>query len=1611
MSQPTLFCRPVTDLVSMGVKPECIHEDFITMESNKCVCVCDCQISIFDTDMAQQPKSPIFMESATESAIINPVAKVIALKNGASIQIFDLELNVVIKSHDMPEPVAFWKWVSPTVIGIVSSNAVLHWTYDGDSPPSMIFPLKERLIGAKIIDYRVCHSISWCCLIGISTSSDESDTDNRVMQIFEIESSKVQSDNYQIIEGDTCSFDLFTLEGNTEASTLFAFGSIFKSESLKRHVVRINIVDIHAVCQETKRKLSGERSCGGARKTFKKELDFASDRLPVEPRQFVVSLRISKCGLCFVVTNLGFVLVFDIETEAPVCEFIFSAHPVFMGCSDSFGGIHCINVKGQIFALNVAKGDASDIIPYLNMFKLTQVALKLTDRVQGFGTIAEDGIELQYETRVGMSKSDKRDLVADRYSNIFTFRRFPKFQHGSAVKLICFFPCGYTIVTCTKDCFRFFDVVTGNEIRKAIEHEESDSIACFVCDGKRIVSSSRDGYTSIFDISTGEKKTMEKIEIEADVSAVRLSPDGNRIVTVSHDDKFARIFEVDTGKMIFEIEHGVDHTDVDRFLRAMCFSPDGQRVAALSSGILRIYDIATKRVILGHKFKKDLTFAPLCFSPDGQRIAIVTHDRDESIVIFHDFTGRWIQRIRSKKTISTVCFSLDGKRLVIGEKSWSWSSDEPKCFHIIDIASGNELHTIDGARGSFCFSPDALYMATIQDSIVHLMNLKHHVSLLTLKTFIRKERNLSLFCFSPDGTMIAVCERLSQAERNFVRVMNFATGNMILKIDHGDVVDSCVFSPDAKMIATCNDRIACIFDVATGMRIMPTALNGRMVASVMFGPDGDRRVSGNWDIFKHMADVVSGATILNETDDKKNFPIPTSLVLTTLAGAVSRWRPFSDDQVMFSEFFSADGAGLVALASRWQINAAQLKRFFEKEYPVINAGLILRNLLATKPDSNVLPDSAIIEALFRNISKYARFASRDSVLTQQLACAARIPCLRSIVGSFWSEMVQLEPSPSITIHNVSHISFSETTRMYVAASNSTVVPVFESFFNKFPLVDGPKAEFEHLFVPFCNASNSDEGKYVGSFADLTDLNVCQKRLQKQHEFLSPSTSKAKQRSSRDIFSLYLEEDNCQTKQVVPPSLLAALVDTDNIDIFGSPVVRSIVQFKWQAFGLKHWLAECFKYAWSLLLLVALSTCHWELQSDHQSPIGVVDPKVQVSIEMTLMQALFSTSIIEIFGMIGFLWSFQYGFQVLISEWKINPPLLVSMLYMELCLDIWMWLLGFLNHYFYYILILLTAFLFIGLIGRYVNEHNLNLRIFFYYVFNIQEFRHWQYSPHVILGACAVILMQVNSVDVFVSGLVFFYRECRGQLFGFPRWFMGMLIDVAFFWVPFFLEPIILQKCARFNLKHQFYHHIIIKFLSICVAYFLAVVLNINSFGYSCVFRVLVFLFSFIMPALSNADTKMNTFINFIQFNILFPLQHVASILIWHRVFLLDSQYYQPPAQAILCALYGCVITQSFYHELLQAKVSMFPDGVFNFFEEDDKMNRILSCDWIKDFWNWLDCLQIILGISLVVLVWTQSRNALPVLAITAFVRWWGAMFYLRVDFTLHHIAPMNEHTY
>ena len=96
------------------------------MESDAFVSVCDGssgQPQVFIVDLKngnQVMKRPM----SAEAAIMNPVSKILALRAGQQLQIFNLELRAKMKSHQMPEAVVFWRWVSPNTIALVTPTAV-----------------------------------------------------------------------------------------------------------------------------------------------------------------------------------------------------------------------------------------------------------------------------------------------------------------------------------------------------------------------------------------------------------------------------------------------------------------------------------------------------------------------------------------------------------------------------------------------------------------------------------------------------------------------------------------------------------------------------------------------------------------------------------------------------------------------------------------------------------------------------------------------------------------------------------------------------------------------------------------------------------------------------------------------------------------------------------------------------------------------------------------------------------------------------------------------------------------------------------------------------------------------------------------------------------------------------------------------------------------------------------------------------------------------------------------------------------------------------------------------------------------------------------------------
>jgi len=68
----------------------------------------------------------------------------------------------------MTEEVVFWKWITPSIVGLVTDAACYHWTIEGESPPTKVFDRHGSLQGCQIINYRASGDLKWLLLVGIS---------------------------------------------------------------------------------------------------------------------------------------------------------------------------------------------------------------------------------------------------------------------------------------------------------------------------------------------------------------------------------------------------------------------------------------------------------------------------------------------------------------------------------------------------------------------------------------------------------------------------------------------------------------------------------------------------------------------------------------------------------------------------------------------------------------------------------------------------------------------------------------------------------------------------------------------------------------------------------------------------------------------------------------------------------------------------------------------------------------------------------------------------------------------------------------------------------------------------------------------------------------------------------------------------------------------------------------------------------------------------------------------------------------------------------------------------------------------------------------------------
>ncbi|GAB2274517.1 Clathrin heavy chain [Dionaea muscipula] len=345
-----IVMKEALTLPSIGINPQFITFTHVTMESDKYICVRETapQNSVVIIDM-NMPMQPLRRPITADSALMNPNTRILALKaqlpgtTQDHLQIFKIEAKAKLKSHQMPEQVVFWKWITPKMLGLVTQTAVYHWSIEGDSEPAKMFERTANLVNNQIINYRCDPSDKWLVLIGIAPGSPERpQLVKGNMQLFSVDQQRSQA-----LEAHAASFASFKVLGNENPSTLICFAT--KTTNAGQITSKLHVIELGA--QQGKPGFTKKQA------DLFFPPDFADD--------FPVSMQVSqKYGLIYVITKLGLLFVYDLETATAVYRNRISPDPIFLTTeASSLGGFYAVNRRGQVLLATV---NESTIVPFVS---------------------------------------------------------------------------------------------------------------------------------------------------------------------------------------------------------------------------------------------------------------------------------------------------------------------------------------------------------------------------------------------------------------------------------------------------------------------------------------------------------------------------------------------------------------------------------------------------------------------------------------------------------------------------------------------------------------------------------------------------------------------------------------------------------------------------------------------------------------------------------------------------------------------------------------------------------------------------------------------------------------------------------------------------------------------------------------------------------------------------------------------------------------------------------------------------------------------------------------------------------------------------------------------
>ncbi len=292
------------------------------------------------------------------------------------------------------------------------------------------------------------------------------------------------------------------------------------------------------------------------------------------------------------------------------------------------------------------------------------------------------------------------------------------------------------------------------------------------------------------------------------VNAMRFSPDGQTLLTVSQDF-LVRLWETKTGRLIHQVLPGSGSASSSV---GIAFSPDGKRIALSGSeradGDKPGYDPV--RLVVDATTGKEVSRLPvkdrgidlgLAFTPDRNSLISL---RYSGVFRIEEITSgvELLHREFPRDGTGSLVLSPDGKLAAI------WTGANTRKLYLWDWRGADEPREVKVPRqtvGHLVFSPDGKALLAcgnlepfVYEWDVATGDLRHQIEL-------RDDIYLNGLAITPDGQAIAVTDYGNRRSKNFsggVLLLERGTGRLVRELPTpGTSAKDVVFSPDGRWLA------------------------------------------------------------------------------------------------------------------------------------------------------------------------------------------------------------------------------------------------------------------------------------------------------------------------------------------------------------------------------------------------------------------------------------------------------------------------------------------------------------------------------------------------------------------------------------------------------------------------------------------------------------------------------------------------------------------------------------------------------------------------------------------------------------------------------------------